>query len=474
MDRIDVETVSRRLLALFTLSFVVLGGVGAIGPVVAPGTTAVTERYTQSPPTTCIDSAQPPTAEDRGTGNVSGTVHRLDNGTIEIGYTGTPATEFSVTAPSGLNIVATKGFDTADNTMLLGGPTGPTWNRTATEHWIRFRSGSRYPGGPDWQLAPVPDHGRGNVTLHTAETGYIGPHVLYLGAYTQQSISAGCQNITAIVPEKAVTWLDVEQRLVDLRFAAMSLESGHTYERVRVFVTPKRPSSEKQSIGGFRLRDASTVVVHDYNPVRPSAVTWLHEYIHTHQALRERPSATWTHEAIPTYLSIRLAVESGRISPRKYDAWLARGSGDSQVSLTSAPGGANVTYYRGAVLLASIETETWQHGRTTVGDLLGYLNAERNPGQAAIELFLRDSGGLSDATTAELHDQATGTMSICPPYLLGPSWLSPSWRRGIGHVAAAHTAPLYFVFAGVLGSMLALERTSYLDRVGGYMRERLR
>lgn len=474
MNERDRKQAIRKLHAGLIIALVILGGIAAAAPVLGPGSSAFTERYTQSPPTTCIASATPPTEASRGVGNVTGTVHSLKDGIIEIRYTGTPTNNFSVITPQGLDIVATQGFQSREDEVVLGGPTGPTWDRTAATHWIRFRTSSSYPGGSSWQLAPIPRHARADVTLQPADEGYIGPHVLYIGPYTERSVTAGCQTITAIVPDQTVPWLNVDRRLADLRFAAESLRTGHTYEQVRVFVSPKELKSDEEAVFGYRLQDASTIIIHDYEPGNPASIAWLHEYVHTHQALREQPSAAWTQEGMATYLSIRLAVEAGRIQPRQYDAMLARGSGRSTTPLTTAPLGGEVTYNRGATLLARIETVTWQKNRTTSGELLRYLNQHRNPGQADIERFLRQSGDVPNRTVTEIHEQATTTRPVAPPYVLGPAWL-PTWARTVlGRVATPHTAPLFITMAGILGLGAMLERTSYLERIERRIQERWR
>lgn len=452
---------------------VVLGTAAAIGaPVVGPGPSAFTDRYTQSPPTDCIDAADPPTEPSRGTSNVTGTVRRLENGLFEIRYTGTPATNFSVTTPADLTVVATEGFQTRDDELVLGGSTGPTWNRSATDHWIRFRAATGYPSGSGWQLAPVPHHGRGNVTLQPADEGYIGPQVLYLGPYTQRTVTTGCQTILAIVPSGTHPLLKVDRRLADLRFAADSLRTGHTYDRVRVFVSPAGFEGDNQDAFGYRLRDSSTVVIRDYRAGTETSIAWLHEYVHTHQNIDAQPSAAWTREGMATYLSVRLAVESGRVQPRRYDAALAHGSGPSSTPLTTAPLGSDVTYYRGAALLARMEAASWRQNRTTVGELLRYLNHHRNPGQRDIERFLHRSGDVPSKTVTKLHEEATTTRPISPPYVLGPSWL-PSWSRVVvGRVATSHTAPLWLGLCGLVGLFEFLERTAYLDRVKEWVRQR--
>lgn len=474
MNERDRKQANRKLLLVLVATFVTLGTMSAAAPVLGPGSSAVTERYSQSSPENCISSANPPTEAARGVGNVTGVVHRIEPGLIEIRYTGTPANNFSVSTPEGLDIVATQGFQSREGEVVLGGPTGPIWNRTADNHSVRFQTSSGYPGGSSWQLAPVPRHAQADVTLQPADEGFIGSHVLYLGSYTEQSVIAGCQTITAIVPDRTVPWLSVDRRLADLRFAAESLNTGHTYDHVRVFISPKELKSDGETVFGYRLRDASTVIIRDYEPGNPASIAWLHEYVHTHQALREQPSAAWTQEGMATYLSIRLAAESGRIQPRQYDAMLARGSGQSTTPLTTAPLGTEVTYHRGAVVLAQIETATWQRNRTTAGDLLRYLNQNRNPGQADIEWYLRQSENVSNSTVAEIHEQTTTTRPVAPPYLLGPPWL-PTWARTVlGWIANPHTAPFSIMMAGILGLGAFLERTSYLERIVGRIQERWR
>lgn len=444
-----------------------------VGPAFAHGEQAVTNRYTQSEPTNCLSSAKASSVSELGPGEITGTVRQVSRNLVEISYNGSTTTEFSLRIPQGMTIVASEGFRTRDDTIVLGGPAGPTWNASSKEHWIRYRTSDLFPNGSGWQLAPVPGHGNENVTLQPAEEGYIGPHVLYLGPYSKRSVTAGCQTITAIVPKRAGPLLNINRRLSDLQFAAQSLRTGHTYDTVRVFVSPAR--FEGEEVFGYNRRDTSTIVIQDYSPVMPSSIAWLHEYIHTRQNIQPQPSATWTKEASATYLAVRLAVERRTINPRHHDAWLAAGQGwNNSSTLTKAKPSAGVTCYRGAALLSQVERASWQANKTTVGDLLRFLNRHPNPGQSDIEEFLRKKGKVSPSQTKNFHIQVTTTTSIEPAYLLGPDWLTKWTRLTIGAIGSRHGGPWVFFMAGVVMLAEFLNRTEYDERFEQWFRNLIR
>jgi hypothetical protein len=308
-----------------------------------------------------------------GETSVTGTAKLIgdDQKLVEISYNRSGSGNFSVSPHPDMQVVETRGFVEPDeNTITLGGRPGFRWNASADTHWIRYSTSDSFPAGKNWIIAPFPLHERA-TTLQPANEGYIGPRLLYLGPHSTQTVSAGCQSITAIVPNKSSFLLNENQTLSDVQTAASTLDVGHAYEEVRFFVSPADLENDRL---GYNLKDSGTVVVQDDNDLTPNTVVWQHEYIHTRQNFNPQPSVMWLREATATYLSYRMAAENGDIYPRVYDKHLALGENiNSSIPLSKTDFGSRTNYVQGSAALSLIETKTWDSNRTTVEDLFQSL-----------------------------------------------------------------------------------------------------
>lgn len=459
LGRLELSTILFGVIVAFLLF-------SLLAPLVGPDQATVTSRYTPSPPNQCIDSRPAPTPQELGETPITGTVRQVGNNPthVEISYHGNGSGDISIHPQQGMKLVASDGFThPGENTIGLGGSIGLTWNDSADSHWIRYRTEDEFPQGTNWLLAPIPNHD-GGVTLKPATEGYIGPHVVYLGPYSTNTVSTGCQSITAILPKSSSLLLDAGKRLADLRFAANVLDTGHTYEEVRIFVSPESISGEPY---GYNLKDTSTVLIEDFDPFMPNSIAWLHEYVHTHQGFREQPSATWYREATATYLSFRLALERERINPREYDMWLAFGENlNASASLTNSGYDSGTSYYRGAAVLSHVESLIWQANRTTIGDLARMLNEHSNPGQRDVKRFLLRRGNLTKQQVHSIHRQVSTTNQVSPIYVLGPKWLPATGRISVGIIGSGPGRRASVFFLGMFSTYLLANRFSQNHTLG--------
>jgi hypothetical protein len=401
---------------------------GLVAPAVAPGQAAVEQRYPPSPPTDCRAGAPAPTRATVSQPTVNGTIRRVgdDGDRIEVSYDGPADVDLLVFAGSDVDVVASEGFTADAVDDGFGSLDRFEWNGSADRHSIRYRPDRKYPSGDGWALAPVPMHRRADVALEPAGEGYVGPDVVTLGPHDTDSVTVGCQTITAIVPD-AVDGVNVSARLSDVGYAAGALDVGQAPETVRIHLTPRTVGSE---IGGFTLGNSSTSVVQATTERYPDSVVWMHEYVHTRQRTGLEAESAWLTEATATYLSVRLATEGGRLTPREHDRLLAQSElrADTTTPLTSVGPHAPLTYDRGAVVLSRLERTTWTANRTTVGDLLAVLNAEPSPDRTTVDRFMRTRGGLSPESVERFDTAVTTTRDVRPAYLLDPAWLPPTAR----------------------------------------------
>jgi hypothetical protein len=400
-----------------TILFIFIAVTITVGPVFGPGQSTVTDRLPEQTPQNCIAPPERPTNPTDA--EVVGTVTR-QNQSIVLSYSKSTLqadiSDFAVNLPLGATLESQRGFESGEFSSSL------FWNESAANHTITYRmseldiaqrsSSAQYPSDENWILAGVPEHRGAEINLSTSGPGYIGSGTLYLGEYRLHETQVGCQQIQAIVP-KAARLTDIKQRLRELKVAAKSLPVNHQYRTVRVFVSPKRPGAAL----GFVKEFENEIVVVDHVPQSPSSVTWIHEYVHTVQDIQPKPEFAWFIEGSAQYLSLRIAVEHGFISPRMYDLHLLRGSqkfGNNMTNSIHEP----VAYDRGAVMLSILDRELYHtHNRTVIG-LLYEANNHRNPGINTIVRWLRDDVGMSAHGAQHTTDLIRDSRVLDPPTLM--------------------------------------------------------
>ena len=277
-----------------------------------------------------------------------------------------------------------------------------------------------YSHDQQWVIAGSPDHYGVSVQLSPAENGHIGSNILYLGKFNLKTREVGCQEFEVIVPNSA-RMFDTEGRLEELEIAAKALPVGHKYQTVRVFVSPK----DLGAAGGYVPEFQNEAVIVDNPQPGRASVLWIHEYVHTLQGFRTQPELAWLYEGSATYLSLRVAVEHGEITPRAYDYYLQQGAREFNTTLTAAQS-ERVAYRRGAVVLAILDRElATTYDRSVVG-LMTELSEVRNPGTEDVVRWLRDDVGM-DEHGAEHTVRLVESDDVLHPPLLVADSKTPEW-----------------------------------------------
>lgn len=376
--------------------YLVLAGIClslAVAPSFASGASPGESKLPNETPSDCIPNPSVPTNQDDA--EVIGIVSR-EGRNITINYSlanrNPTGSNLQVQLPYGANRHSVPGFSTS----TFGG--GLYWENNSTTHSITYEMGSssigshnvNYPSGDDWILAGAPDHFQSNVHLRPETEGFIGGNTLYLGKYTTHRRQAGCQEFVAIVP-KAARFTRVEARLTELEAAAESLPVGHQFRTVRIFVSPEPPGE----VAGFVMDWQNEIVVVDQAKAQKSSVLWIHEYVHTLQGFEAQPDLYWFYEGSATYLSLRVSVEHGFISPRTYDYLLNQGTREFNTTMTASTH-QDVAYRRGAIVLAILDYELARTHDRSVVELLAALNNNQNPGTEDVIRWLQDDVGMDE------------------------------------------------------------------------------
>jgi len=319
----------------------------ALQPAAAPSQTATAPQQCQPTPDRPVAGG--------GDAAISGTVGQAteNQSIVEITYTVREQPfpdHLYITLPPGATLVNQSGFDSASDQSL------DARVQRGDQLTLRYaltklgRAGATafenvsYVAGSDWLIAPTPAHIGADTTLQSADSGVIGTNLLYLGNYTAQTRTVGCQNITLIVP--AAADLDPEPKLDSLAGAARSMSIGNAYSTVRIFASPQPLTA----VAGYTPRSQNNILIEADAPLRSAGNTWVHEYVHTRQAVYEGQNFTWFQEASATYYAARLSLEQGLISPAAYDAALTRNANYNPSTDLATANADEVAYRWGAVV----------------------------------------------------------------------------------------------------------------------------
>ncbi len=402
---------------------------------------------TSTPPEDCQDSPLPRPVPDDGTAPVTGEVAQAveNNSIVEINYTvveNSSGQAFTVTLPSGAKLVNQSGFS-QDGDQLR---TIPDQGDRLTLRYALTKMGhdeegqfpnASYTAGPEWIIAPTPEHGGPDVTLQPAASGFIGLDILYLGEYTRHSTMAGCQNITIIKPE--ATGFDPEPRLNMLSNAAASLSGGTTYSTVYVFPSPKPiPAAD-----GFVPEFQNNIIIEADASIHSAWNVWIHEYIHTRQVEYSGENFSWFQEASATYYAAQLTLEQGLISPIEFDAALARYAQHQPTTNLATAESEDIAYRWGAVVLARLDASLWQRGHT-LAEMWNDINQYDGPSYSKFERQL-SSRGLSESRLNETRAivERNAQPDPSPVYTSRMSWLPGA--------LLAHISAIYQSFVAIVG-----------------------
>jgi len=399
------------------LGFVLLLIIPA-GSLVGPGQAAVTDRLPDQSPEKCIANPERPDASNP---DVTGSISRVNDSQLRVSYEvanqSASLEQFAIKLQTGATLVNQTGFEGS----TFG--SGEYWNPDAEKHELVYQMEStqtgdhqvNYPSDDNWMFAATPQHYGARVDLTAEPEGYIGGNTLYLGEYSTEHAKAGCQEFVAIIPE-TVRFGGVSNRLEELTTAARSLPVGHQYRTVRIFVSPEQPGDTL----GFVSEWENEIVVVDRTVQIPTSTLWIHEYVHTVQDFRAQPDMWWFSEASAEYLSFRIAVESGYISPIEHDYLLGRGAQNFNQSMITSPQG-NVAYQRGAVVLSQLELELFDTYNQSVVDMVREMNTERNPGQSDVVRWLRDDIGMPADDARHTLSLVNSGERLYPPFISSTS-----------------------------------------------------
>lgn len=233
-----------------------------------------------------------------------------------------------------------------------------TYEENVTPESALDKDVEKYEGEERWGVAPLPRSYNGEaVSYRTASEAVIGQWTVYFGDYTMTTVSNGCHRIRLVVPDSVDMNQNPTTILASLQYTDRHL-GGQRYREVTIFVTPEDFVS---SYEGFARR--SDIVVSGSGPYFESDARshiWIHEYIHTRQRYQPGGDFEWWTEASANYLSIRMGLHSGYLSPERYNEVLEDyGENDTgEAVLANQSTWHNFsTYKRGVLALSQLDSQ---------------------------------------------------------------------------------------------------------------------
>lgn len=423
--------------------------------VVAAGTTATTGQQVQDrAPESCIDAF---TAQQWESAQLTGEIRLAEDDTVQITYDGHgELTPFEVDPPTAATVVNTTGFSkTADGTYTFGG-------RQATPTLTyRVQTGlstnESYASGESWLHTPLPSYIQTRVHHTTPEGGHVGTQFAYLGNYSAVTLQDVCHEVTGIIADESRSAVDSEQIERQLRYAMTEYDVGHRYSKTTVFVTPAKV--DPTSSGEAHKADAWASSRH--GPLNTTHIV-LHEYLHTRHSFGDASlgEMSWFNEGTTEYMSLRLMLGAGTLSPREYNNRLENIVGGRAVlSNRSTWTDHRAPYQRGTLFNAHLDhrIRNATDGESTLEDVVAVANAKQGsqflPSERAVFDIVANVSNTDTAMWANStvdSSRAFGTSSI--QQKTTPEW---EYRLSIARENLSEQ-PLLGVFFGLMLGVLLM------------------
>jgi len=203
----------------------------------------------------------------------------------------------------------------------------------------------------------------------------------------------------------------------------------------------------------------------------PRGFVWRHEYIHTRQSFGLTAEMEWFREASANYYAYRVALDSGAISSRQYDAVLARNYQRNFPQSLSEGSDAQVAYEWGPLVLSRVDAVMRSSGNQTLLDVFRWMNQVDSESEEISLADFRNQTIKEEAkSNSTKNHQFNLTRSVnepnpsTPNYTTKPEWL-PDWIRQLWYPTATT--------ASILGLLHKVAAILWLAIVSGLIAERL-
>ncbi|WP_155118161.1 hypothetical protein [Halorubrum sp. T3] len=430
--------------------------------VLAAGITATTAQQAQNKgPESCIDAFS---AQQWESARLTGEVRLAEEDTVQITYDGHgELSPFEIDPPAAATVVNTTGFSkTADGTYSFDG------QQAAPTLTYRVRTGlsinDSYASGESWLHTPLPSYIQTRVHHTTPGGGHVGTRFAYLGNYSAITLQNRCHEVTAIIAAESRSAVNGEQIEQQLQYAMTEYDVGHRYSKTTVFVTPGKvdPTSSGEA------HEADAWASSRHGSLTTTRIV-LHEYLHTRHSFGDASlgEMSWFNEGTTEYMSLRLMLGAGTLSPREYNKRLETSAGSHGVlSNRSTWTDHRVPYERGMLFNAYLDKRIRKatDGKSTLEDVVALANAKQGNQFLPSERTVFDIvANVSNTDTAEW---ANSTVDSSRAFGISPiqQKTSPGWEFRLS-IAQENLGeqPLLGVFFGFMLGVLLMEISREVD-----------
>jgi hypothetical protein len=266
--------------------------------------------------------------------------------------------------------------------------------------------------------------------------GVAGPHITYLGPYSERTREAADQRFRLVVPEAADMTARPAVVLDSLADASAHVGFGRRDPEVLVVVAP---TTVEWAATGLQRGDAD-LWVRDVQAVDSNRNAWVHEYVHTRQNYEPTEATRWTIEGMAEYYGALLPYEAGRIDYESFRRKMERGTreeyDDVRLDDPDTWRDNEGDYEKGALVFGELDRRL----RADAGASLDEVVAALGDGEVSRADFLEaveDAGGRGVRDDAERYTETTATPRV--------------WSR-TGHVEAFGGPIIRHEFVGFAAS----------------------
>ena len=340
-------------------------------------------------------------------------------------------TELTAVVPEGSTVTATNGFSQsadreytwdeqttapavsyrleADSTVDEEGPLAEDGRYlfADTDAWALVRipsTGVRWTrtGGPDDDLAFVRE-------TAVDGPGAAGDRIAFLGEHRTETHTAHGQTFRLVVPDAAELAAPVDEIFASLSHASDALRVGSRDDEVFIVAAPT--DDVGWAVRGLQTGE-SDLWVQDSEPLDSPLNVWIHEYVHTRQAVEPTDQTEWLIEAGATYYAAQLTLEQNRIEFAEFERFLQQGETHSAVLAAPESWQADTDYEKGALVAGELDRQIRlsTDSRSSFERVLWSLNSHDGElSAAAFEQYVTDASTTAVGAAATRYTTTDDT-----------------------------------------------------------------
>jgi len=241
--------------------------------------------------------------------------------------------------------------------------------------------------------------------------GVAGPHITYLGPYSERTREATDQRFRLVVPEAADMTARPAVVLDSLADASARVGFGRRDPEVLVVVAP---TTVEWAATGLQRGEAD-LWVRDVQAVDSNRNAWVHEYVHTRQDYEPTEATRWTIEGMAEYYGALLPYEAGRIDYESFRRKMERGTreeyDDVRLDDPDTWQDNEGDYEKGALVFGELDRRLRTDADASLDEVIAVLG-DGDVTQADLLEAVEAAGGPGVRDDAERYTETTATLPV--------------------------------------------------------------